>query len=491
MIRTGSVSASSYQDPPAQNMSDNKDELARTLYFSLLSSETQPHAQGADTSRSYLERQLMKTEQLTDDWPTGSASQVLAALPQWIHNSTADTCQHYRRYLAARRAGGPRQLFATRAQALHVLRGLAPTKLVDGSWLYGLLPHWHDPRFTALIRIYLEELGEGEATQNHVLIYRQLLAAHGCDGWQELTGEHFVQGAIQLSLARHARHFLPELIGYNLGYEQLPLHLLITAFELRELNIDPYYFTLHITIDNADSGHAQRALQGLYDALPQVGDTERFMARVRRGYRLNQLGAGTNSIARSFDLDRELSRILADKSLLGRQVHSGHCRIAGRTINAWLAHPEHIDDFIAAMERESWIRRHRAPRHSPFWRLIQGAQPAMFGVFSAYEQQLIHDWIAGEELQCSSPESPRWHDMPSPTAAMPHSRPSPSLSAAMGPGLPDDDLHSELQQWMNRVATDRNPDQVLVEWMSPARHHTVTGLMATRLFTQMLNGCPH
>jgi hypothetical protein len=76
----------------------------------------------------------------------------------------------------------------------------------------------------------------------------------------------------------------------------LPLHLLITAYELKELHIDPYYFTLHVTVDNADSGHAKQAVDAVFNAMPRLGDAENFWRRVRNGYRLNLLGASTNSI---------------------------------------------------------------------------------------------------------------------------------------------------------------------------------------------------
>lgn len=67
------------------------------------------------------------------------------------------------------------------------LRGVAPTKLVDGAWLYGLLPCWDDACFTALIQAYLEELGEGLLEKNHVLLYRKPLANQGCNDWQTST----------------------------------------------------------------------------------------------------------------------------------------------------------------------------------------------------------------------------------------------------------------------------------------------------------------
>ena len=88
-----------------------------------------------------------------------------------------------------------------------------------------------------------------------------------------LEDDHYLQGALQLALGVCADEFLPEVIGFNLGYEQLPLHLLITAYELSELGIDPYYFTLHVTIDNASSGHACKAAQSVLNLLPLSSDT--------------------------------------------------------------------------------------------------------------------------------------------------------------------------------------------------------------------------
>src|SRR5699024_2040422 len=138
---------------------------------------------------------------------------------------------------------------------------------------------------------------------------------------------YFMQGTLQLALARSTQGFLPELIGYNLGYEQLPLHLLITAYELNELDIDPYYFTLHVTVDNAATGHAHKALQGLEAAWPRQGDQRAFYRRVRDGHRLNELGASTNSVIAEFDLRQELIEVLRAKSALGTLLHSNYSRI--------------------------------------------------------------------------------------------------------------------------------------------------------------------
>lgn len=144
-----------------------------------------------------------------------------------------------------------------------------------------LCPRASWPRGTT----YLEELGKGDPRQNHVSIYRTLLAEQGCDDQQGLDDEHFVQGAIQLALGCCSAAFMPQVIGYNLGYEQSPLHLLISAYELRELGIDPYYFTLHVAIDNVSSGHGRKAVRSLLELLPLEGGRDEFYRRVTLGYR--------------------------------------------------------------------------------------------------------------------------------------------------------------------------------------------------------------
>src|SRR5690606_26017674 len=119
-----------------------------------------------------------------------------------------------------------------------------------------------------------------------------------------------------------------------------------SAYELRELGIDPYYFTLHTTIDNAASGHAARAVQAVLDAMPRLGDRKAFYRRVRNGYQLNAAGAGTAQIIAGFDLYQEVKDILANKAGVGAGLHSDYCRIDGRTVNDWLSAPVQIDDFL-------------------------------------------------------------------------------------------------------------------------------------------------
>lgn len=334
-----------------------------------------------------------------------------------------------------------------------------------------------------MIRTYLEELGDGEQAQNHVSLYRKLLADLDCDTSAPLPDEAYLQGAIQLSLGQLSEQYLPEVIGYNLGYEQLPLHLLITSFELNELGIDPYYFTLHVTIDNASTGHARKAAQSVIELLPVGQERNEFYSRVANGYRLNELGMGSNAVIQSFDLEQEVVAMLERKRTFGQHMHSDYCRLDGKTVNEWLAQPDQIPEFLDVLQNRGWIKRHEDPIHSRFWKLFEGVGAPMFGVFNGYEKQLMHDWIAGDWLSDGSAQPTVGKRLPEAFRSRFRNLQNagqPSLTAGAPTATDADPDVRELHMKLEAAATEKMP--TLIESMSPARHATAAGLCATRLF---------
>jgi hypothetical protein len=461
---------------------------AKPLYFALLDNPEEVMAEAQDFLRAQIDLARCEPDELPES---------VTQLAGWIQGRSEAVGLAYREYLNARKNGAARRYFTTKSHALAFIKGAAPTKLVDGAWLYGVLPHWENPDFHPLIKTYLEELGDGVPDKNHVTLYRRLLASHGCEHWEGLSEDYFVQGAIQMALAHSARDFLPEIIGYNLGYEQLPLHLLITSYELNELGIDPYYFTLHVTVDNAGSGHAHKAVQALRNLMAQASDPAAFYRRVLDGYRLNELGASTTSIIGGFDLEAELIEIFSAKAVVGQNMHSDYCRVAGRSINDWLAEPAQIPDFMAAMEGAGWIKRGEPVENSRFWRLIQGERAEMFGVFSAYEQQVLRDWIMSTRDDSTATRTGR---------VLSHRARQRTLDTlnqhVERSGYPERGLirrrsggagaagDSELRQLEEKVAAAAGKPEamaMLARLMSPAVHHTAIGLMATRMYSQLLD----
>ncbi|CAI8820064.1 Iron-containing redox enzyme family protein [Pseudomonas sp. IT-347P] len=421
-----------------------------------------------DLAQAFLQEQLQHAAQLPDSLPEDPAT-----WHAWVAEHCADVARQYADYLQQRKAGGPRQFFRSKAQALYFLQAVAPTKLVDGAWLYGLLPRWQDPRFQGLLRTFLEELGEGNPAQNHVVIYQKLLAEHDLQDSSAIDDERYLQGAIQLALSVCGADYLPEVIGYNLGYEQLPLHLLISSYELSELGIDPYYFTLHVTIDNASTGHAQKAVQAALDLLPLEADRGEFLRRVALGYRLNDLGQGSRAIIEGFDLEHELLAMLERKCPFAQHMHSDYCRFEGQTVNQWLAAPEQLPGFLLALQNKGWIKRHEDPQASRFWQLIAGDGAAMFGVFNAYEKQLVHDWIAGDWTSSDTAKPVRRHSH----AAAPIEGLEQDLDVqALNTALQGQDASSQIA--------------ILIPWLAPARHAHPAGLLATRRFIELKSRLP-
>ncbi|SFV16439.1 iron-containing redox enzyme family protein [Pseudoduganella namucuonensis] len=483
--------AAAANDAAADTRRHTETDGARWIHHHLASAGDPAAQRGV--ARAWLASRLDEAAGLPCDFPdhpSGAAA--------WIQANTDRVGVAYQQYLTERRAGAPRRYFSNKSHALHFLRGAAPTKLVDGAWLYGMLQRWRDDDVRPLIDIYIEELGNGVPDKNHVLLYRQLLEAHGIAADAPLPDDHYVQGAIQLAFGHCGDEFLPELVGFNLGYEQLPLHLLITAYELNELGVDPYYFTLHVTVDNAATGHAAGALNAMRRLLARGACPATFLRRMVAGMRLNELGAGTLSIIEGFDLDREVAAMLAEKSRHGRNMHSDYCRVGGRTVNEWLASPDQVPAFLRQLEQQGWIRRGEEPRNSRFWRLIEGERAEMFGVFSVAEQQLLRDWIGtGADGRTAGPgRAPSFRatlrSMEGDGAAQRAAAQAPRgvLRRRSGRGRDDEQwLGCELRQLEAQLATVGKDEAMamLIPLMAPSRHHTAPGLMATRIFTRMYN----
>lgn len=471
-----------FELPNKEPVRDSHQKKTALLYEKLLAGI--PDLELCSNGADYLQAQIAEVQDTPCDLP-----EFVEDLRHWVSMRAKAATHQFSQYLDRRTAGEPRAYFTNRTHALFFLRAVAPTKLIDGAWLYGLVRHWKNPRFSDLIRTYVEELGDGAPDKNHVLIYRQLLNRYDLNLIEDLNDSLYTQGAIQLALACNADHFLPEVIGFNLGYEQLPLHLMITAFELNELGIDPYYFTLHVTVDNSDTGHAMRAANAVVENLPRIGDSSEFWRRVRSGYQLGDAGIGTCSVINNFNIEDEVIRILSRKSVAGYGAHSDYCRVGGRHVNDWLARPEDVPQFLAALQTAGWIKLGAPVEKSRFWSLLQGERAQMFGVFSGYELQVMHDWIRGPASYDGQTYSE--HPTTDTRRRCASFRASERIATARvprvaGTATPDDLLDSDLQllrDYLPRLDADAQ-NVIMLSAMAPSQHWTPAGLLATRIFCE-------
>lgn len=109
------------------------------------------------------------------------------------------------------------------------------------------------------------------------------------------------------------------------------------------------------------------------------------------------------------------------------------------------------------MQGSNWICRGEPVASTRVWDVLQGNRVEMFGVFSPYELQVIHDWIRAE---CSSDGRPyKEENSQIHMQVLPSFRVSSLLNAARGVPLLQTHLQKAGQQLLD-------PDlQMLIEQM--------------------------
>lgn len=341
-----------------------------------------------------------------------------------------DVTKRYEAYLASRRAGGPREMFSDKTEAKWWLKQAAPVKYVDGAWL-GHINKASTPFMFRNItknawQVMSEELGDGDLAKNHVHVYRELMRdmdarlpaadsedfIHPRHGLTEVRCWKAALAQLLISLFPH--DFLPEALGFNMAYESLPLHLLKTIKELRELRLNPYYFELHVSIDNADSGHAAMAMAAVTDYIDLIEKTEGTKAaqvawrRVQAGYILAE-GLPTTPESPSLkaaieepfprdDLEATVVRIFAAKCAVAHGIHcNSRLRIGRKSLVDWLEpeaskHPDWQRDFLHDLSNcKPWVIQGDSTNS----RLVKELswEGKMFGSFTQAEVEVVKAWI--------------------------------------------------------------------------------------------------
>ena len=429
----------------------------------------------------FLKREIHTLNSSYSNFPSN-----LGEIHQWIVNNNKIQCHEYQLYKERRNSGAEREYFKNVGQAFEFLIEVAPVKRVDGSWLYSIVHYWNDPVFRDLIQIYVEELGLGLAKSNHVSLFDDLLFNLGLEHFiLELEDEYYHQSAIQLALAYAPPEFIPEIIGFNLGYEQLPLHLLITNYELKELGINSQYFNLHITIDNIDNGHANLSIKALEKIYSKFKDKDSFMDKVKAGFALNNKGLASLQIIKNLNLEALVLKILKRKALVGNVIHSDKCKLNNRSINEWLSEPNLVEEFVELLIDKQWIKMDRDPEESRFWQLISHEEGKMYGVFNSTEKQIIYDWIAGEHS--------KYFDLNTQKITPADKNKNDFMFSYLSDG--------ELEEIQHQISATGNlamKMNKLLPYLAPHAHHSEIGLWCTQRFVNFLfpflsdkNSSPH
>ncbi|KAG9241500.1 hypothetical protein BJ878DRAFT_584386 [Calycina marina] len=342
-----------------------------------------------------------------------------------------DIGKQWEEYNMRRKRGGRMELFSDRDEAIWWLKQISPVKYVDGAWLGHIgkvtTPFALRKTMKGAWQILSEELGDGELEKNHVYLYHELiktlapelLTAEEPDFGHPRHGLEVLpvwkSAVAQLLVSLFPAEFLPEILGFNLHFEAISMDTLKAGKELKEVGIDPYYFILHVSIDNADSGHTAIALELVCEYMNYVRKTNgaegENMAwkRIQAGYLLSSGLPGTaicpSRRAAEDDSDSALSPIEAQVIKIFRAksqvVHGIHCnsklKIGGRSVADWL-NP-------AALTSETWQRALlNGLTASKYW-ICRGDsnnsrfmkelrwKGRMFGSFTHDEYEVLTHWI--------------------------------------------------------------------------------------------------
>jgi hypothetical protein len=364
-------------------------------------------------------------------------------LEEFLKAKDVDVTNRWEEYLSRRKAGGSREMFGDKDEAKWWLKQAAPVKYVDGAWLGHInkisTPFKYRKITKNAWQVMSEELGDGDLAKNHVHVYRELMEdIHA--GLPAADSEDFIHprhnltearcwkaAMAQLTISLFPHDFLPEALGFNMAYESLPLHLLKTVKELRELRLNPYYFELHISIDNADSGHAAMAMAAVRNYIELVAEQEGEEAahiawkRIQAGYILAEglpttpespsLKVQTEEPFPRTDTEAALIEIFAAKSFVAHKIHcNSRLKIGRRSLVDWLEPNAFKDsqwqkEFLQDLGNcKPWVIKGNSEKS----RLVRELswEGKMFGSFTEKEVEIVKAWIdeLGLPIQSSKPD---------------------------------------------------------------------------------------
>lgn len=426
---TPAVPESEREDPRVQQM-----QVHKLLYFKLQNLERYPEVlpQSRDLLISLLSEALDEACKEPDSGILFVKHFTRDGLTRFLQGQNDKTMHEWEQYLARRKNDWRMKMFGGREDAEWWLKQVTPVKYVDGAWLGHVNKITTPFAFRQATRdawqVLSEELGDGDLDKNHVEVYRELMkdiepGLPDGDTINFIHPQHNLKepsvwkaAIAQLLISLFPHEFLPEILGFNMHFELLTLETLKAAKELAELKLNAYYFALHISIDNSDSGHTAMAKQAVIKYLEHVGMTQGQCAvqqvwkRVQAGYILSEnLSASLDCPSRkkivvdSFprnELEAEVISIFKAKAPVAHKIHcSSQMKIGRQTLVDWLA-PEAFAsrqwqmDFLEDLkEMKPWVHKGEGSKSKLIKELSWPGK--MFGSFTQNEVEVVKRWIDG------------------------------------------------------------------------------------------------
>ena len=406
----------------------------RSLCFQLSNLESH-HGQIVPEALSMLQTMfsdaLEKSKQHSDESISDVEVYSRENLTTFLERQRGKCMERFEKYTLGRRTGGGREMFPTPGDVPHMLKRLAPLKLIDGAWLSNIhklsTPFSLRKTTRKAWQIFSEELGDGDLCKNHVYIYSRLLEeinrlcpephTLSFSQWQHDEADCAVWKAAlgQQLLSTFIDDFLPETLGLNLQFEGVEYGTLVAARELKELGYDPSYFLMHICIDNAHSGHSAIALEIVDEYLCHVQDksgrdsAQMAWNRICNGYilsqRLNEAMSESplqlpTAPKEPDQIEEVVANIIASKAQSAQGVHcTSAMKVGGLSIGDWLDKVRLNErswnkKFLGALANSKHlVKRGDSSKSRLIKDIVWGGK--MFGCFTDSEVKALRRWIDG------------------------------------------------------------------------------------------------
>lgn len=418
----------------AETENDQRQEMQfhKQLYFKLQNLDQYPEIlpQARDLLISMFSETLAEAVKTPKSGILSMEKYTREGLARFIQTKDDQMIQQWEDYLIRRKTGSPKELFKDREEANWWLKQVAPAKYVDGAWL-GHINKITTPfslrRATKIAwQVLSEELGDGDVRKNHVYVFAELMKEIG-SGLPRGDTEDFIHprhglneaavwkaAVAQLLISLFPHEFLPEILGFNLHFEGLTLETLKAAKELEELKINAYYFFLHVTIDNADSGHTMMAMQAVIEYFEHLQTTqgtpavEHAWRRFQTGFILSE-GLPTTPQSPSMRKPRvdsfprneheaQVIKIIRAKAAVSQKIHcSSRLKVGRQSLVEWLeptalASESRQMEFLDELSTlKPWVRKGNSTGSKLIQELSWGGK--MFGSFTFNEVEVFKRWI--------------------------------------------------------------------------------------------------
>jgi hypothetical protein len=297
----------------------------------------------------------------------------------------------------------------TKDDVLEWLLQMAPFNQTDGAWLR-MIAHVGpmDEVHALLFSIFADELGAGDPALNHPNLYTKLLRSAGFDlpdirsraytDNPNIVDAAFTLPLFQLVVSQFPEHYLPELLGMTLYLEWGSIELKNMVLLNQHFGLDTEFYEIHVSIDNAATGHGAKALRAIELYLEQVridsGDeaVQQLWTRIWDGYvGFATTGDLADQVAekqhrRPSPADAVAAMITARAPIAG--LNHGSKTLGGKLINDLFTDPPALMAGLV----ECGLVTPGDPAHSPFFDLTTPTGP-MFRIFTDAELDTWRAWI--------------------------------------------------------------------------------------------------